>query len=368
MVHVTAPAPFGGLERVVAGLARETAARGHRVMLVAVLSPGAPVPAWATALASAGVRVEARHLPNRAYLRERREVRALLRDFGADVVHTHGYRSDVLHLGVAHGLRRPIVSTAHGFASTRPKGDLYERLQLLAWRRFDAVVAVSTPLVDRIAAAGVPRSRIAFIRNGWSPGGALAPAGEARARLELPAAGPVIGWVGRLSDEKHPLLAVEALAHVAGATLCFIGTGPLRAAAEARAAELGLGERVRFAGAVADAAPLFTAFDTLLLSSRTEGTPMVVLEAAAAGVPVASTAVGGVPDLLGEGAGWLAPSGDALALAAAIRESLGDRAEASRRASRLQERLATKGGEADWVAQYLALYDRLISANPSGRA
>ncbi len=337
-------------------------------MLVAVMTPDALEPRWVRALQDDGVRVELVRLSPRAYFRERREVRRLVAEFRADIVHTHGYRSDVLHVGMAGGLGLPAVTTAHGFASSDLKGTLYERVQRHAWRRFDAVVAVSSTLVDRILAAGVLPSRVIEIRNGPVAGSDKAGAAEARLSLGLPLAGSVVGWVGRLSEEKDPLLAIEAIAHLGDVSLCLVGAGPLLSSCERKARELGVEGRVRIVGAVAGAASLFTAFDTLLLSSRTEGTPMVALEAAAAGVPVVSTAVGGVPDLVGQGAGWLAPSGDALALAAAIRESLDDRAESARRVARMQDRLTTKRGEADWVDQYLELYARLVSANPSGRA
>jgi glycosyltransferase involved in cell wall biosynthesis len=365
VVHVTAPGAFGGLERVVSGLARETAARGHRAIIVAVLTPTAPEPGWLSVAAASGVEVEILRLPTRAYLRERREVRRILARSSADVLHTHGYRSDVLHLGIARRMRLPAVTTAHGFASNKARGSLYERLQLHSWRRFDAVVAVSEPLVTRIAGAGVSRDRIVLIRNGGSSGGELLSRAAARSRLALPLAGQCVGWVGRMSEEKDPLLAIESVARLRSATLCFIGAGSLREACVARATELGVADRVVFAGAVPDAAPLFSAFDALVLSSRTEGTPMVVLEAAAAGVPVVSTAVGGVPDLLRDDAGWLVAPGDAAALAEGMRAALADSGESRRRASRLQERLAAKSGEADWVDQYLELYAKQISANPS---
>ena len=361
IVHLTSPAQFGGLERVVSGLCRETVARGHRVVLIATLSPGDPVPPWAEALREAGVVVEPLHLSSRAYARERRTVRGLLRRHGAQVVHTHGYRPDALHVGMVKSLGLPIVSTAHGFSATRFKGKVYEWFQKRAWRRFDAVVAVSQPLVEAIARAGVPRERIVLIRNGLSQGASAAVTrGEARARLGLPEATAVLGWVGRLSEEKDPQLAIEAFALLAAgsARLCMIGAGPQAEECRAQVARLGLGDRVTLAGAVPDAGPLLSAFDALVLSSRTEGTPMVILEAAAAGVAVVSTAVGGVPDLLGDDAGWLVPAGDAEALASAMGAALGDGAERIRRAERLRARLATDAGS-DWVEQYLELYRRL---------
>lgn len=363
IAHVTAPAAFGGLERVVVGLCREMAERGHRVVLILTLSPLDGTPVWAEELRAANVTVECLRLSGRSYLAEWRAVRALLRLHRVDLVHTHGYRADVVNGAAARREGCRLVSTAHGFASTGGRGKLYEWLQMRAWRRFDAVVAVSQPLRALLMAAGVPQASLHFIRNGLiASGSARLDRTQARERLGLPQEGTVIGWVGRLSEEKAPALAVEAIARCSDprTLLCIVGTGPLLEACRARSLALGVGDRVRFAGAVADASKLFDAFDALVLSSRTEGTPMVVLEAAAAGVAVVSTAVGGVPDLLGDERGWLVPAGDSVALGHAIEAATADRHESRRRAQRLRTFLES-GVDSDWVTQYLGLYRSLLA-------
>lgn len=362
IAHVAAPAAFGGLESVVAALAAGTASAGHEVTVVLVLEPGVAVPLWAEALEDRSVRVRPLHLPARAYVRERREVRALLGSERVQVVHTHGFRPDVLHGGVARSLRIPVVSTAHGFASTDGIGRIYEWLQVGAWRRFDAVVAVSRPLQGDLAKAGVPARSLEFIPNGLGDDAApRATRQEARQLLGLPEDAAVIGWVGRLSPEKDPLAMLEAFASVKNerAWLCMIGDGPLLEACREASATPRLRDRVLLAGGRPSASRLFAAFDVLALSSRTEGTPMVILEAATARLPVISTAVGGVPDLLGDGAGWLVPAGAPAALAEAIDDALRQRPEAKSRAEALSARLVASSSS--WVAQYIALYERLLA-------
>ncbi len=364
IAHVTAPAQFGGLERVVSGLAREQRTRGHVVMVIAVLSPGSPTPPWVPALAASGVEVEVHWVGDRAYFAERRLVRRLLRIFAPDVVHTHGYRSDVLHLGVAHGLRIPVVSTAHGFASQRPGLSLQERVQVWAWRRVERVVAVSEPLRQQLISLGVPRARVPLIRNGFVGSSGTIGRAEARRELGLPLDTPVVGWVGRLSGEKDPLLAVEAFAaaSVPQAHLCFIGDGPLLEACRARAAARGVSERVHLDGARPEAARYLAAFDLLLLSSRTEGTPMTILEAAMAGVPIVATAVGGVPDVVCSD-GILVPSGDVDAMGRALSSALGNPDSSQERAAALRSRLSRQGAEEDWVGAYEALYRGLVEGS-----
>lgn len=364
VAHVAAPGAFGGLERVLAGLAKAQVDRGHEVMVVALLSPQAMVPPFLRALQASGVRMEAHHVGDRSYIRERTIVRQLLRDASTQIVHTHGYRPDVLHLGVAHGLGIPIVSTAHGFTGSKRGLRLNERLQVLAWKRFDRVVAVSRPLESHLLRLGVPRKVLAHIRNGYVPSPDLLNRQEARAALDVPSNVTLVGWVGRMSAEKDPLLAVDAISAsgLEELHLCLLGDGPLRGAVEARARALGITHRVHVAGARPEAARYFAAFDAFMLSSITEGTPMTVIEAAMAAVPIISTAVGGVPDLVGSEAA-LVPHGNATALGAALRAVLAERELALGRARGLQERLLREDAAADWVGAYESIYQEALTRN-----
>lgn len=147
IVHVAAPAPVGGLESVVFALARGHAALGHRVHVVSVLDPGTAQRPLADGVS--GVTAYALEVPTRGHLRERAAVMAILRAAGADVLHTHGYRPDLVDGPLARRLSIPAVTTVHGFTAGGPKGRFFEWLQIRAYRRFDAVVAVSKPIVER---------------------------------------------------------------------------------------------------------------------------------------------------------------------------------------------------------------------------
>jgi glycosyltransferase involved in cell wall biosynthesis len=117
-------------------------------------------------------------------------------------------------------------------------------------------------------------------------------------------------------------------------------------------------------GVVPDAGRLLRAFDVLVLSSRTEGTPMVVLEAMAAGVPIVATRVGGVPDVLSSADAMLVPPEDPAALAAAIR-AVHDHPDAARsRADSARRRLDTEFALAPWLARYEAIY-RQVQRSPT---
>ena len=368
ILHVLAPADVGGLERVVEALASGHQARGHRVAVAAVFAPGRAEPPLLASLRRSGVDVRPVALAGRSYLRERASIARLCRDMHPAVVHTHGYRPDVLDAGVARRLGVAVVTTVHGFTGGGWRNRLYERLQVRAYRRFDAVVAVSRPMAAQLALAGVPGDRLHCIANAWAGTTPVLSRDEARRILGLPASGFVIGWVGRFSAEKGPEVLVRAMPWLSDlpVTAAMVGDGPARAAAQADAARLDVADRIAFPGPVPDAAGLLPAFDVFALSSRTEGTPIVLFEAMAAGVPLVAAKVGGVPDVVGDAEALLVPSGDPRALAAAVRSVAAEPAAAAARAAAARRRLETAFAADQWLDRYEALY-RAVRRTPAAR-
>jgi glycosyltransferase involved in cell wall biosynthesis len=279
-------------------------------------------------------------------------------------VHTHGYQADVVVGRAAASAGLPTVSTVHGFTGGDFKNRLYEFLQLRAFRRMSAVIAVSLPLCDRLRGAGVPAGRLHLVRNAWSSPAPPLTRSEARTLLGLPAADPIVGWIGRLSPEKGPEVFVEALGRCRWRA-SVMGDGRSGPALRQQAASLGIGERIRWHGLVGAAGRLVTAFDILVLSSHTEGTPIVLFEAMEAGVPIVATAVGGVPDVLGSEEALLVAPGQPEALAAAIDAAMGDRAAAAHRAARARQRLHSEFASGPWLARHEALYRSLLPVTGS---
>lgn len=365
VVHILAPGPVGGLERVVTTLAAAQRAAGSDVRVIAVLDEGTGEPASLVTIRDRGVPVEPIALPRRAYRRERRRLAEALHPLATSIVHTHGYRADIQGGAVARRLGFPTVTTVHGFTGGGPRNRLYEWLQRRAFRRFSAVVAVSKPLGEALVSAGVPSACVHVIPNAAPPLGVPIERADARRELSVPAEGFVLGWVGRLSMEKGPDILIEALALLPNdVTAVMIGDGRAGPALRRLAADRGVAERIRWCGLVPDAARLFRAFDCFVLSSRTEGTPIVLFEAMASGVPIVATAVGGVPDVVSERDAVLVRPADARALARGVLEVRDDPAAARARAARAQRRLLDERGVEPWVARYDAIYQRLHT-NPN---
>jgi len=362
VLHILAPGRFGGLERVVAMLAREWAARSARVGVALALEPGHRVPDDWSALETAGVQVIRLPVGHRAYGREWGVYRDTMRHWRPDIVHCHGYRPDLLAGWAARTLGLPRVSTVHGFTGGDWKNRLYERFQVWALTGFDGVIAVSRPIRERLLAAGVSSGKIRVIPNALSTI-AYEPRSVARRELGIPEDALVLGWVGRISVEKGLDVLLAALPDLKDlpVTVSVVGDGPLRESLQQEAKRLNVGDRLHWHGPVADAARLSAAFDCFVLSSRTEGSPIALLEAMAAGVPIVTAAVGGVPDVLGGDEGLLVPAEDPGALAAAIRATLDDRPAALLKADRARSRVSRDFSAASWVEQHRSLYQDVIA-------
>ena len=361
-MHVAAPGSVGGLETVLQSLASGQRANGHRVLVALVVDPDQELNGLLTPFQQAEVDLEVLRIPPRAYGRERRRIRELCARFRPDVVHTHGCRSDVIDAGVARALGVPIVATVHGSSQLGGITRLYEWLEFALFRRFDAVVAVSRPLVPTLRRFGVKPDRIHVIPNGWNGRAPRSDRATARKALGIPPDQFVVGWVGRLIPVKGADLFLEACAQLSDVPVAasIVGDGAERGRLEQLSRWLGVSDRVRFHGQVDDASRLFPAFDAFVLSSRSEGTPLVLPEAIAAGVPVVATTVGGVPDLVGPSEGLLVPPEQPTALAQAMLAIHSNPEAATRRAAAARNRLETEFGPQQWLARYEQVYDTCL--------
>src|SRR5437773_620117 len=187
-----------------------------------------------------------------------------------------------------------------------------------------------------------------------------------RLALGMPSDGFVVGWVGRLRYEEGLDVLLDAVPHATDLPLVVsvLGSGTARAELQARARDLRL-DRILWHGAVPDAGRLFRAFDVFVLSSRTEGTPIVLFEAMAAEVPVIAARVGGVPDILSPDEAALVPPADPMALAAELRAVYRDPGKARERARRARERLRRDFSVEPWLARYERIYQQVSRAAPA---
>lgn len=342
------------------GLSRGLVERGHRVRVLAVVTPGGDRHPFVESLSRSAVEVTSVEVSPRNYLAEAIQVARHCREYSPDVVHTHGFRADVVDALTARLLGYPIVTTVHGASQMGGIADFYEWLQERVFRLFDGVISVSDALAAELRREGVDGERIAVIHNAFPGQTEFRTRAEARSRLGLDGDEFVIGWVGRMIEAKGPDLFIECLADVEGIdfTACMIGEGPGLTRVKDLTRKLQLTDRVRFHGRIDDAARLFRAFDVFVLSSRTEGTPMVLLEAMAAEVPVVAPTVGGVPEVVGPEEAHLVPPRDPESLAEAVSEVESRTDEARRRAVSARALIDEEYSRSAWIRKHELCYLR----------
>lgn len=271
-----------------------------------------------------------------------------------DLLHAHKFEGGAWGAVLARSARRPLVTHEHTFTgvSTRRRTVLYRRLIGPTAAR---IVCVSGGVAASLLAEGVAEEKVAVVPNGVPVHGIL-DRGAARTELGLEPESPVVGLVARLRVEKRHELALEVLAKLrAGGddvVLCAVGDGPRSDELRRLARSLGVDDAVVWAGERRDAYRLHRAFDLTLLCSSFEGMPLAALESLVAGVPVVSTAVGALPELLRDGDGVIVDD-DPESIASGIRGVLerdvstretqallrGDRARAAYGIDRMARRL-----------------------------
>jgi glycosyltransferase involved in cell wall biosynthesis len=305
-------------------------------------------------------------------------VRAIRR-FEPDIVHTHTAKAGFLGrlaAVLARPGRRPIVvHTYHGHVLEGyfgpAKTAVYRGLERAAARVSDALIGVSRQTVDDLVRLEVaPRERFRVVPLGLDLGPflALAPTPDADAPLRRAAnVGPdelLVTLAGRLVPIKRVEVALEAvaLARAEGAPIRFaiVGDGELRGELEARAAELGLGDAVHFAGFRRDMPEVVAATDIALLTSDNEGTPVALIEAAAGARPAISTDVGGVATVVTPQSGRLSPAGEPAPLAAALVELARDPELRRRLGAAGREHVSARFGAQRLLADVDALYAELL--------
>ncbi len=234
-------------------------------------------------------------------------------------------------------------------------------------------VAVSNDIRVRLQEyEGLRRAPIDVVYNGVAPEPALTSEDRAQLRQELGlAAGDfVVGTVGRFDPIKNLPMLVQSIAaareQVPAVRGLLVGDGPVFGAIRERIEQAGLDGVIQLTGFRADARRVIQCLDLFVLSSFSEGTSMALLEAMAAGVPVAVTAVGGNPEIVRAGVtGWVVSSGAEAALTAAIVEAASDGALRARRGAAGQRRFEEEFGFDTMIGRYRQRYQGLLSAVPS---
>jgi glycosyltransferase involved in cell wall biosynthesis len=269
----------------------------------------------------------------------------MLRKERIHALHVH-HAGALLLCGIPAKLARlnRTVMTEHGLDQLREQ-PRYRRSAAHYCRYANDITVVEPTQADYFhTQLGVPSEKLHYVANGTRLPPQRTAESITRTRKKLGLLRDVFAYfyVGRLSPEKDLGTLLEAFAALptdvlSRSRLYLVGDGPERKSLEGKRDAVGLADRAIFLGARNDVSELLIAADAFVMSSKTEGLPMVLLEAMAAGVPCVATAVGGIPNLFGADRGVSVPPRDSRSLANAMASVA--------RSPELRERLVANASE-----------------------
>jgi len=249
----------------------------------------------------------------------------LIREEKPALIITHEYKANYLGRMAARRAGVPHLVHFHGVTAENLKVALYNRLDIAVMKRVEGIITVSEQTKKRLVDRSVSGTKIHVVIN------AVPDEAFEKVPFEAPAfdeTAPLVVVAGRLSHEKGVDILIEAMAELRNdkghrANLLIYGDGPERTNIERMISERKLADRIKMMGFIRDVRPPFGAMEFLVVPSRSEGFPLVLLEAWAQGAPVVATPVGGLPDLIDDNVnGLLAESVSPAALAHAIARAL----------------------------------------------
>ena len=322
ILHVISSSGMYGAESVIVNLCKWFNAHRHRSSIAVFANHRQPVPELYERCQKLGIECHLIPAAGRIGRNAVHKIRELAIAMHADLVHAHGYKADFFVHFALRGTPVCHVATCHNWIDNDWKSRFYGRLDRWALSKYCRVAAVSEQVRRRLELAGVHSHLVELVRNGVDLQSFQVAKNIAERQTHS-----VIGFVGRLSQEKGPDVFLQAAQQVLSShsNLEFVlaGAGPEQPALERLSRDLRISDKVRFLQYVEDMPALYQKFDLMVSASRREGLPMAVLEAMASGVPVIATAVGEVPKIIDHGrTGLLAPSECAPALADAMLQLL----------------------------------------------
>jgi len=273
-----------------------------------------------------GISVRMVHCKGRADWRAVRQIEEYIQEDEVDLVHTHGYKADLYGYLAAWRCHKAVVATCHNWVGGTAALGIYNQLDRMVLKKFNALAAVSDTVAQRLRAFGVSAEKIKTIANGID----VKVFERAEPQPLLRAEGStVVGVVARLDLQKgfeYLLRATRELCQMfPGLKMVIVGEGPDRDAIEEMIEQYGLRSNVILAGQQSNMPGVYAAMDIFVLPSLNEGLPMTILEAMAASKPVIATRVGAIPSVIKDGEnGLLVAPKDSEGLRNAIASLLSD--------------------------------------------
>lgn len=371
VLHVIDSGGLYGAERLLVSLAKEQQKVGLEVVILSVGTKNEGPKQIEEFAIRQGISVKAWRMKPGFNVAGAMAILTWARNQGFDLIHSHGYKFNVL-IGMVPARFRgiPFVATIHGYikAPVLSKSWFYQCLDRISLRIIEAVVLVSYSMRDQIPACISRATKTKVVSNGLDYE-------SVKQELNCPIPlsvesfvqnhGRIVLGVGRLSPEKGFRNLIEAFADVRqrypDAGLLIIGEGELRGELEEKIAKLGIRDHILMPGYVEPVIPIMAVSTVLCMPSLTEGLPITLLEAMAVRLPVLATPVGEIPRVLGEGKGGrILPSGEVEVLAKELTDYLADKEQHQHMTQWAKARAHEVYSSVAMQMRYRQIYEQLV--------
>lgn len=297
-------------------------------------------------------------------------LRKLVERFNPDLIQTHAAKSHFLLRCSGLGKDKPWIAFHHGYTNTDFRSPIYNNLNRWSLQAPEQIVTVSQATKEQLLRHGIPGERITVVHNAVpaQPHSQVrndaATLRQKKIDLGVSPDEKLILCAGRLSKEKGQIDMVGAILHLRklrpglAVRLMIIGDGPEHERISQAIQSAGLENSIVFTGHLKDLTPYYEAADVVAIPSLSEGSPNVLLEAMAFGVPVVATEVGGIPEIVTHGeSALLVPAQDPGAMAAAIERLISDPGTASTLARQARQKVETEYSPETRAKDLISIYE-----------
>lgn len=363
VLHLSAPTALAGAERVILTFLKNFDRQRYSVSVASYLNLNFQDNLFTKAVENIGVPlnkilVGRNNLPSELW-----QTINIIRNNKVDLLHSHGYRSDISGFLAAKYSGIPIVSTLHGWTPISAKMRAYEALDRWCLKKFDKVLCVSKVIYTALMKSGFSDKKLIYLHNAVSFDEVDSSCNAEQLKVELGCSpqDTLILSVGRLSPEKglKVLLLVfkELYTGSKNVKLIIAGDGPQRSELEEIVKELKISEQVVFTGHRDNIQDFYKLAKLFVMPSLTEGFPMALLEAMQAGLPVIATKVGGIPDIIETGVnGLLIEPDNTNDLGIALKQILSNPIFASNLALNAKNTISARYSAEPWAKQIETVY------------
>lgn len=364
VLQVIAPTALGGAENVLLSINNLADKLNFRFYYCIFISSRAKKNQYHEKLEELNCDVSIIYMKNTFEIRNIVDLIGIIKEKKIQLIHAHGYRSDIIGLIASKVTRTPIISTVHGWTSATFAVKVYEFFQRKALRYFDKVIAVSQQIHDVLRRDGLDSTILLKINNSidYSSLSIVEPSINLRNDYGIDSECPIIGVIGRFSVEKGHIILLRAISilkkEYPSIRVLLIGDGDEADALKKSAMTHEIDDMVIFCGHHENVYQFYSIIDVFVLPSFTEGIPLVLLEAMFFKKPIIASDVGGIPEVIEDGhSGELVPPGDPFALAERITKLIKNRQYAQKIAEAGHKHFMRSFSPDTWIRKIESTYE-----------